>query len=101
MTIGQRSVGVIHDALGRIHRWNLHLAHTDRSPGRCATTLPSLLACPFVCRKVEGDEEKEVGAQNAHARKGGELLARAPAVAGEVWKVCRGEVGVGREVDEP
>lgn len=100
MTIGQRSVGMIHDALGRIDRWNLHLAHVDRSPGCRPTSLPSPLAGLFVCRKVEGDEEKEVGAQDAHACKGGKLLAGAPAVAGEVGKVCRGEVCVGSEVDE-
>lgn len=89
-----------HDALGRIYRRDLHLAHTDRSPGRGPTSLPSPLARLFVCRKVEGDEEKEVGTQDAHACKGGKLFAGALAVAGKVGKVCRGKVCVGREVDE-
>lgn len=100
MTIGQRSIDVVQDILGRIHRQNLHLAHSDHSPRRRSTSLPSLLACLFVCRKVKGDEEKEVGAQDAHASKGSKLFTGAPAVTREVGKVRRREVCVGGEVDE-
>ena len=91
---------MIYDANSRIYRGNLHLAHIDRSPGRGPTSLPSSLACLFVCGKVEGDEEKKVGAQDAHACECGKLLAGASAVAREVGKVGRGEVCVGGEVNE-
>ena len=100
MAVGQRSVGMTHDSLGRVYRRDLHLAHTYRRPGRRSTSLPSPLTCLFVGCKVEGDEEKEVGTQDAHACKGGKLLAGALAVAGKVGKVCRGKVCVGREVDK-
>lgn len=91
---------MIHDALGRFDGRNLHLAHADGSPGGGAASLSAALAGLFVGGKVKGDEEKEVGAQDAHACKGSKLLAGAPAVAGELGEVCRGEVGVGSEVDE-
>ena len=58
------------------------------------------LAVLLVRRDVEGDEEQEVGAEDAHAGEGGELLARALAGVGHPLEVGRGEVGVGGEVDE-
>lgn len=58
------------------------------------------LAVLLVGRDVEGDEEEEVGAEDAHAGEGGELLAGALAGVGHPVEVGRGEVGVGGEVDE-
>lgn len=58
------------------------------------------LAVLLVGCEVEGDEEEEVGADDAHACKGGEFLSGAFACIRHPREVCRGEVGVRRKVDE-
>lgn len=58
------------------------------------------LAALLVRGKVEGDEEDQVRRQDAHAGKGGKLLAGAAAGVGHAGEVGRGEVGVRGKVDE-
>ena len=50
--------------------------------------------------EVEGDEEHEVRAKDDKTREGRELLSGALSVVGHPGEVGRGEVGVGRIVDE-
>jgi hypothetical protein len=54
----------------------------------------------LVGREVEGDEEEEVGCEDADAGDGGEFLACALAGVGEPGPVGGCEVGPGGEVDE-
>jgi hypothetical protein len=58
------------------------------------------LAVLLVGGDVEGDEEEEVGGDDAHAGEGGEFLACALPGVWHPLEVGRGEVGVGGEVDE-
>jgi hypothetical protein len=60
-----------------------------------------LLATRLLVRGgVEGDEENQVRAEDGNTRERGELLTGALASVGHPGEVGRGEVGVGREVDE-
>ena len=72
----------------------LHLHKRGRSP---AAALRHRL---LVRGEVEGEEEEQVRRDDADARNGGELLARAFAHVGHVRPVGAGEVGPGGEVDE-
>lgn len=99
-TIGQRTIGLALGTFCRVHRWNLHLAHINRRPCRSPTSLPATLAGLFVRGKVKRDEEQEVGAEDAHARKGGELFTCAFSIARHLREVSRGEVCVRSKVDE-
>jgi hypothetical protein len=54
----------------------------------------------LVRREVEGDEEEEVGREDADAGDGGEFLAGALASVGQPGPVGGCEVGPGGEVDE-
>lgn len=87
-----------------LHHGHLQLTHIPRrlGPDLADTPLPALphLALFLVGGEVEGDEEEEVGGEDADAGERGELLAGALAAGREVGKVGAGEVGVGGEVDE-
>lgn len=75
--------------------WNLCVLEGARS---LASGGP--LSVLLVGGQVEGNEEDEVGADDAHSGEGSEFLAGAVTRVGHPWPVGRGEVGVGREVDE-
>jgi len=88
-------------------RW-LDLAVSDRSDvgelgvlerARCLAARWALAVLLVRC-DVEGDEEQQVGADDAHAGERGKLLAGALAGVRHPLEVGRGEIGVGGEVDE-
>ena len=54
----------------------------------------------LVCRQVEGDEEQEVGGEDADAGNGGEFLAGAGAGVWQPGEVGGGEVCPRSEIDE-
>lgn len=62
--------------------------------------LPPPLALLLIRRGIETDEQQQIATEDAHAREGGELLARALAHVRQVREVGAGEVGPGGEVDE-
>lgn len=98
--VGQRTIDLTHGTFCRVYRWNLHFAHINRRPCRSPTSLPATLTSLFVRCKVKGDEEKEVGAEDADACKGGKLFARAFSIARHLREVSRGEICVRSKVDE-
>lgn len=60
----------------------------------------SSLSRLLVGSQVEGDEEDQVGGQDAHAGESSEFLTGAFACTGHPFEVGGGEVGVGGEVNE-
>ena len=52
------------------------------------------LSVLLVCCEIEGDEEKQVGTEDTHARESSELLTCALAMVWHIWEVGGGEVGV-------
>lgn len=86
-----------------LHRRHLQFAHISGGfrPDLANTSLPAFPANALVVGgEVEGDEEEEVGGEDANTGEGGEFLACAFAGSGEVGEVGRREVGIGGEVDE-
>ena len=60
-----------------------------------------LLATRLLVRGgVEGDEENQVRSEDGNTRERSKLLTGALTSVGHEGEVGRGEVGVGREVDE-
>lgn len=98
--IGQRTIGLALGTFCRVHQWNLHPAHINCRPRRSPTSLPATLTGLFVRGKVKWDKEQEVGAEDAHARKGGKLFTGAFSIARHLREVSRGEVCVRSKVDE-
>lgn len=82
-------------------RGDLELGHVDDSlAASVATGTASLGLGLVVGGDVERDEQEQVGAKDAHAGEGGELLSGANTHVGQLGEVGRGEVGVGRKVHE-
>lgn len=82
---------------GLANSGNLLVLHLNQSAGG---TVAALLLGLLVGGGVEGEEQKEVGAENGHTSKGGKLLTGADTHVGHVGEVSEGEVGVRGEVDE-
>lgn len=70
-----------------VNRWNLKFAHVDRSPRCGVTSFAAFLPWFPVRSKIEGDEEDEVGAEDATASDRSELLTGTPASVGQPLKV--------------
>ena len=75
--------------------WNLSILE-----GTSSLTASWALAVLLVGREVEGDEEEEVRANDAHAGEGSKFLSSTLTSIWQPWEVGRGEVGVGCEVNE-
>ena len=86
--------------LGPVHRWNLHFAHVDGSARGRIAPFPPLLPGPLVCSEVERDEQKEIGAQDAHAGESGKFLPGALAIARQMREVGRTEICIRSEIHE-
>lgn len=106
MTIGI-SMGFVHGILNALQIRDFHPTHINRSASRGLAKSPALLPSPSAFRvvfligcEIETDEEQQIAAQYAHARKGGEFLSSAFPGRGEGREVGTAEVGVGGEVDE-
>jgi hypothetical protein len=76
---------------------DLLVLHLNQSTG---STVAAGLCGLLVGCGVEGEEEKEVRAENGHTSEGGELLTGADTHVGHVGEVSEGEVGVRGEVNE-
>lgn len=74
----------------------------DRGLRHAAERLASTgyLAILLIGSKVERDEQHQVRGENTHSRESSEFLSSALAGIGHRVEVGRGEVGVGRKVDE-
>jgi len=70
---------------------DLLVLHLNQSAGG---TVAALLCGLLVGCGVEGEEEKEVGAEDGHTSESGELLTSADTHVGHVGEVSEGEVGV-------
>ena len=81
----------------RISREVLH--SNERFSSSVAPWSSSLALLSIGC-EVEGDEENEVGAENAHASECSEFLACADSVVRHPLEIDACEVSVGSEVDE-
>lgn len=100
------SIGFDACVLIGLDRWDLETRHVDCSS--CSSIAPlatgwnSLvtLLVLFIGSDVEGDEEKEVGAEDAAARNSGELLSGTLSPVWHPWPVGSCEVIVRCEVDE-
>ncbi len=82
---------------------DLQLAHIPSGlvPHLANAPLPALGRCALLIGgEVEGNEEEEVRGKDADSGEGGEFLAGAFSLDGEVWEVGAGEVVVGCVVDE-
>jgi hypothetical protein len=97
-----RAVGAASGAtvLGRGRRGDLEVLHIDQRLLASVAAGTSRLAGLVIGGNVEGDEEDEVGADDADASHGSELLTGALAHIGEPLEVGGGEIGVGGKVDE-
>lgn len=69
--------------------WNLGVLEGTSSLATCWTLAILLVGC-----EVEGNEEEEVRAENAHTGEGSELLSGALAGVWHPWEVGGGKVGV-------
>lgn len=66
----------------------------------CSLASCRAFAVLFIGCDVEGNKEKKVRADNAHARESRKLFSGALPRIWHVWEVGRGEVSVRCEVDE-
>ena len=88
---------------GIVHSGYLHLAHVPNGVSADLAhashfALPARLF--LVCGEVEGNEEDEIGRENADAGECGEFLAGACAFGWELRKVGTGEISVRSKIDE-
>lgn len=79
---------------------DFHIPHLDQSLFAGVAARTSSLGGLLVGGKVEGDEEEEVRAQDAHTGKSGKLFTSAATGIGSPWEVSVREIGVGSEVNE-
>ena len=77
-----------------LYCWNLGLAHVDNSFGGGVSSLAALLPRFPIGSSVEGDEEYEVGTEDAAAREGSKFFASTTTIVGHPRPVSRREVGV-------
>ena len=82
------------------NRGYLQIPHVDSSLLRSVPPGPALLTGLLVRCEVEGDEEEEVRAENAHTSERGKFLASAFTAVWQVGKVGGCEISVRGEVDE-
>lgn len=85
------------DSRGRGH---LVSRHVNNSLLASVAARAASLGGLVVGDNVEGNEQNEVGCEDAHSSESGELLTGTVAHVGNPREVGRGEVGVGSEVDE-
>ena len=86
-------------SLDRVDIRDLETRHINCSFGGSVAPL-ALTGRLLVGSNIEGDEEKEVGAEDDHSRDGGEFLTSTSSDVGHPLPVRRGEVGVGCKVYE-
>jgi len=79
---------------------DLKVLHLDGGQLAGVAAGPPCLGGALIGGEVKGDEEEEVGAQDAHAGESSKFLASAAARVRHPLEVGAGEVGVGGEVDE-